>query len=300
VDAHAVQPLTTGRAVGWVPDRFTDIVDEAAAIGDRSVRLDVPWALGEPRPGSLDGGVFETLIETAHRARGHGLETWCRLLQPEVPRWFDNEGGFSDERAVQQSWPRWVDAVADRLGEHVDGWVPIEAPFGAAVRLAPGDPRRQGEVLHHLVVAWRDAWRLLRGVHPVATSLDVAVERPTDDSLAAADEARRRSHMRWDTWGHGLRTGIVGIPGRADIRLDDLAGALDVLGIALRADDDTHRNLEALLGRVMDLRLERPIAVTVRPDGTSAAQRLESVARFRDRLATLAPDGGVVRLTVLD
>jgi hypothetical protein len=149
-------------------------------------------------------------------------------------------------------------------------------------------------------VAWRDAWRLLRGVHPVATSLDVAVERPTDDSLAAADEARRRSHMRWDTWGHGLRTGIVGIPGRADIRLDDLAGALDVLGIALRADDDTHRNLEALLGRVMDLRLERPIAVTVRPDGTSAAQRLESVARFRDRLATLAPDGGVVRLTVLD
>lgn len=106
--------------------------------------------------------------------------------------------------------------------------------------------------------------------------------------------------MRWDTWGHGLRTGIVGIPGRADTRLDDLAGALDVLGIALRADEGTHRDLETLLSRLVDLRLERPVAVTVRPDGTSDAQRLESVARFRERLAGLAADGGVVRLTVLD
>lgn len=300
MDAHAVQPLTAGRAVGWAPDRFADIVDEAAATGERSIRLDVPWAIGEPRAGSLDGGVFETLIDTAHRARALGLETWCRLLQPEAPRWFENEGGFGDERTAQHAWPRWVDAVADRLGEHVDGWVPIEAPFGAALRLAPGDPRRQGEILHRLVVAWRDAWRLLRGVHPVATSLDVAIERPDDDSPAAADEARRRSHMRWDTWGHGLRTGIVGIPGRSDTRLDDLAGALDVLGIALRADEGTHRDLETLLSRLVDLRLERPVAVTVRPDGTSDAQRLESVARFRERLAGLAADGGVVRLTVLD
>ncbi|MEY4605677.1 MAG: hypothetical protein RLY45_437 [Actinomycetota bacterium] len=269
-------------------------------MGERSVRLDVPWALGEPRPGSIDGGVFETLVGTAHRARGLGLETWCRLLQPEVPRWFDNEGGFSDERAAQRSWPRWVDAVADRLGEHIDGWVPIEAPFGAALRLAPSHPRRQGEILHQLVVAWRDAWRLLRGVHPVATSLDAAIERPADDSPASGDEARRRNHMRWDTWAHGLRTGIIGIPGRADIQLDDLGGALDVLGIALRADEDTQRDLEALLGRVIDLRLERPVVVTVRPDGASDAQRLESVARFRERLAALAPDGGVVRLMVLD
>jgi len=42
------------------------------------------------------------------------------------------------------------------------------------------------------------------------------------------------------------------------------------------------------------------VVVTVRPDGASDAQRLESVARFRERLAALAPDGGVVRLMVLD
>lgn len=300
MDPHAVQSLTTGRAVGWAPDRFDDVVDEAAATGDRSVRLDVPWALGEPRPGSVDGDVFETVASTAQRARVLGLETWCRLLQPEVPRWFENEGGFGDDRTMRLAWPRWVDTVAVQLGDHVDGWVPIEAPFGAALRLAPGDPRRQGEILHRLVVAWRDAWRLLRGVHPVATSLDVGIERPDDDSPTAADEARRRSHMRWDTWGHALRTGIVGIPGRADTRLDDIAGALDILGIALRADEGTCRDLETLIGRVVDLRLDRPIAVTVRPDGASRAQRVESIERFRDRLAGLAADGGVVRLTVLD
>lgn len=299
MDAHAVQPLNLGRALGWQPDRFDDLLDESTDQGHGHVRFDVPWAVAEPRQGVLDGSVFETLLAAGQRARSAGLQMWCRLLQPDVPRWFDDEGGFGDDRVARLRWPRWVETVADRLGDHVDGWVPIEAPFGAVLRLAPGDERRQGEIMHRLVIAWRDAWRILHGVHPVATSLDVAVERPDDDTAPAADEARRRDLMRWDTWGNGLRHGIVTIPGRPDIRLDDLAGSADVIGIALRADGRTTADLDSTLERLVDLRLGRPLAITVRPAGEGRDERQESIGRFRERLDALAAETGVTRLTVV-
>lgn len=278
---------------------FDDLVSEAVEAGMGHVRFDVPWALAQPAPGRVDGGVFESLAAAADAARAAGLAVWCRLLQPDVPRWFDNDGGFGDERSAATAWPRWVDLVAERIGHHVDGWVPLEAPFGLVTRLAPGDPRRQGEILHLVVVAWRDAWRLLRGVVPVATSLDLAIERPTDERPESIDEARRRDDMRWHTWCSGLRDGVVRIPGRAERVLDDLDHSCDQLGVALAADTDRERDFEDLLARVGEQRLHRPLAITLRAVGTSAAQRQESLERFEARLVAVGGEAGLVRLTLL-
>jgi hypothetical protein len=256
-----------GAVLSAYSQRLTDDVGLAVSSGFERVRLDVPWALAEPRAGAFDGDVFERLRGAAQVAAAGGVQVWFRLLQPAIPHWFDDEGGFTDERNAGLWWPRWVEAVSDRLGDVAAGWVPIEAPYGMCERLCPHDPRRHGEITHTVVVAWRDAWRVLHGTTPVACSLDVAIERPTDDSPEARAAANRRHHLRWSLWLQGFTDGVVRIPGRADRPLADLAGSVDVVGLALR------RDVETCLYRAAEHGLGLPLAVTWAVTGSSDAER---------------------------
>lgn len=215
---------------------------------------------------------MEELRAAAIEARRLGLQPWFRLMQAELPRWFENEGGLADGKAAGRWWPRWVQAAAEHLGDLGAGWVPFEAPFAMARRIMPDDPRRHGEVMHHLVVAWRDAWRILRGGPPVATSLDVATERPLGPTQADLDEARRRDRLRWGLWLDGLAHGTVSIPGRAARELADLAGSCDVLGLAVRGD------IGAALHRAAEQGPERPLALTFRPVGATDSECATSIA----------------------
>lgn len=247
--------------------RLLDDVALAAEVGMTTVRIDVPWADAQPRAGAADGDVFERVQTAAQVARAAGMQTWFRLLQPTVPWWFENDGGFTDDRLTAHWWPRWVELVAERLGDEADGWVPFEAPLGIADRLMPDDPRRQAEVMHTLITSWRDAWRLLRGTAPLITSLDVAVVRPADDTPPARDAARRLDQLRWGVWFQGFTDGVVRIPGRADRELPDLAGSADVIGLALRSD------VETCLYRAAEYGLDRPLALTFKPVGSTDAER---------------------------
>ncbi|NEP28248.1 MAG: hypothetical protein F6K49_42185, partial [Moorea sp. SIO3I6] len=52
-----------------------------------------------------------------------------------MPGWFgDDSGSFGDERAREYSWLRHVDRCAERFGDVVQGWTPIEDPIGWALR----------------------------------------------------------------------------------------------------------------------------------------------------------------------
>ena len=272
-DEQPADAPTIGRGVALVSqgNRLADDLAFAAELGLQHVRVDVPWVAAQPKAGAVDGDVFEQLHAAATEARSMGLATWFRLLQPEVPKWFDNDGGFTDDRTAGHWWPRWVELVAEQLGEVAAGWVPFEAPYALAQRLVPDDPRRHGELMHTLVVAWRDAWRVLRIGPPVATSLDVAVERPTDPSPDAAREAHRRDQLRWGLWLDGLADGIVRIPGRSDRQLPDLAGACSIVGLAART------GVEAALHRAAEQGPERPLALTFRPVGGTDAERARAV-----------------------
>ncbi len=252
-------------------ERLLDDIALAAEVGLTVVRIDVPWAEAQPRAGGFDGDVFERVHGAAQAARSAGLQPWFRLLQPTVPWWFDNEGGFTDDRTAGHWWPRWVELVAERLGDVAAGWVPLEAPFGICDRLMPDDPRRHGEVVHTMVVAWRDAWRLLHGPLPVISSLDVAVVRPTDDTPLAREAARRFDQLRWGVWFQGFTDGVVHIPGRADRELPDLAGSVDVIGLALRSD------VETCLYRAAEYGLGRPLMLTYKPVGDTDAQRSANI-----------------------
>ena len=263
-----------GIVVDYAADRFDDDIALAASNGCTVVRFDVSWRAAQPRPTAIDGSVFENVMTAIASCRQLGIEPWLRLLQPQIPDWFDNDGGFTDPSTAGRWWPRWIELVADQLGGAPAGWVPFEAPFAMARRLLGHDPRRHGELVDTLLVAWRDAWRILRGGPPVATSIDVAVVQPADESPAAADAAQREDHLRWTTWLHGLTTGEVSIPGRADRQLADLAGACDIVGIATRSQ------AERLLYRTADMAPDFPLALTYKPTGSTEAQRAEDSERM--------------------
>ena len=275
-------------------ERLSDDLEFAAQIGLTVVRLDVPWPTAQPRPGGIDGGVVEQLTSAALQARALGMRPWFRLLQRDLPHWFDDEGGFADERTAGRWWPRWVELVAEHLGSVAGGWVPFEAPFALGNRLMPADPRRHGQLMDTLAVAWRDAWRILHGGPPVATSLDVATERPVDDSPRAIDEARRRDRLRWELWLGGLRDGVVRIPGRADRTLADLAGACDIVGLAVRTD------VESTLHRAAESGPPRPLWLTFRPTGSTDAEQAASTASMWRDVRGAAGELDVAGVTAAD
>ena len=287
-----------GARLGESETALVDDLEIATGLGLGHVRLTVPWSVAQPKPATLDGGVVEQVRGAAQTVRSSGGQLWLCLLSPDVPRWFENEGGFTDASTARHWWPRWVEAIADAVGDDVDGWVPFEAPFAMANRLIPGDPRRHGELVDTLLVAWRDAWRLLQGPVPVATSLDVRTVVIPRDDVVAAEAARREEHLRWHTWLRALRDGTVTIPGRADRELADMAGACDHLGIAVSGGAGV--DLEPLLHRVAEQGPDRPLALTFRPVGPDPDARAEAVDAVLRRATELAASLPLVRVTVTD
>lgn len=266
--------MVLGSGIDDLPRLFDDMAF-AAELRLGAVRIDAPWATLQPRAGVLHGAPIESLRQALIAAHDLGLRPWVRLLQVEVPHWFDDEGGFADARNAARWWPRWIEQIAGSIGDLAAGWVPFEAPYAMAARLQPDDARQHGELMYTLVVAWRDAWRILRSGPPVATSLDVRTERPHDSSPEAAAAARRRDQLRWALWLRGFTDGVVRIPGRAERPLTDLEGACDVLGVAVRGE------VESVLHRVAEQAPDRSVAVLLRPDGASDAARAESIAAMR-------------------
>lgn len=287
-----------GAVIGTRAGALGDEIDLAEGCALGHVRITVPWAEAQPRAGVLAGDVVERVLGAARELRGRGVAVWLCLLSPEVPHWFDDEGGFTDDRVAGHWWPRWVEAAASAFGDDIDGWVPFEAPFAMMRRLAPDDARRQGEVMSTLVTAWRDAWRILRGPSPVATSLDVRTVRIPDDDVVAAQWARREDQLRWRTWLQGLRDGTVSIPGRADRELVDLAGACDQLGVAVSGEGPGE--LEGLLHRSAEQGPDLPLALTFRPVGPDLDARAEATHEVRSFVTRTAAHLPLKRVTFTD
>lgn len=292
--------------------RYDDDFAAMAELGVRDVRLGFDWARLQPRAAmgpELDGQWAEWYSNVIGAAGRHGIAIWAGLLERHVPRWFDDERGFADAKTAGRHWPRFVEGVADAFGDRLGGWFPIDDPISFAHR-RERDPVRHGELVDTLAVAWRDAYRVLRGGPPVAGSFGVHVVRPVDHTVPAAEAARREDHLRWRTFLRGLRDGNVVVPGRADRRLEDLAGAIDLVGVRVRTDlgadrsiDDEslrrwHERAVSLLHRVADEGPDRPLVVTYRVSRSRVSENARDADVLTDSftraIGTVRADGVAV------
>ncbi len=215
--------------------------EDAVLLVEHELRhhmIGIDWARVEPRRGHFDDAALERYRERVEAVRAAGAHPWVTLQHVSLPGWFVDDGAFIDDRARGSAWPRYVDAVAETLGDLVAGWFPIIEPNAWAAAgyqigtRPPGrhDPETAAKALRGIWFAWRDAWRLLRGSAPVATALDLAPIVAVDGTVTARATARELDRWMWSMPVSALRDGALDIPGRALEEVPDLRDSADLIG----------------------------------------------------------------------
>src|SRR4051812_19972127 len=252
------------------PDHAAQVVD----AGGSEVRLVVDWAALQPGEGRWSPEATEALVSAVNAARDQGLAPWLTLLEGAIPPWFDDEGGFADAKEAGRWWPRYVEGVAERVGDACAGWFPMVDPAGVAEHAFAGASERTAALGRRgLVTGWRDAWRILHGGPPVATTLRIDTTWPA-------------------LWLQDLRDGVVVTEILSDVTLTDLAGACDLLGGVVRVGKGVAA--EAVAERFVRLADEgpgRPVVALVEVAGDPDAHE-ETADAVADGLR-LAMDDGV-------
>ncbi len=141
--------------------RWPDDLAALQELGITDARIALDWARLQPKPGTLDADWAERFEQILQAAEAIGVRPWACLHEASIPRWFDNDGGFSNDETFTTWWPRWVERAAERFGDHVGGWV----PFACIPAGAPDQP-------------WIDTWGILSGGPPVVAAVDLR-ERAT-------------------------------------------------------------------------------------------------------------------------
>ncbi len=283
--------------------RFEEDASLLAAVGVRRIRLAIDWATFQPRPGGLDDDWCERLAVIIDAASAAGVGIVAGLNDGPMPGWFIDEGGFGDAKNAGRWWPRWVEAVAETFGDRLAGWIPMAHPLRLATPWAQ-DPKRYVEALTITAGAWRDAWRVLRGGPPVATDLDLRIVRAADQTIPAAEAARREDHLRWRMWLRALRDGVVAFPDGPEFRIEELGSSLDVLGFSTTCDvpvgapvndealERWEHRLGTMLRRLAEEGPDRPMAMTLRVVHPQDDDR-RTILEWSGRAITEARDDGI-------
>lgn len=229
--------------------RFAEDLALYAEHGLTHHRLTLEWARLEPEQGRHDPAAVEHYRQVLTAGGDAGVSMWAGLHHGSLPGWFaDDLGGFVDPTGRSLHWARHVDWVAETFGDLVHGWAPIDDPVAYASdgwltgAMPPGrsDPGLFAEALEAVHLADHQAWRLLRsGDQPVMSTMGLAPlvpgVRDGDDPRegpAAAATCDVVDDVVWRSWIRAQRDGVLAVPGRAAIELDDLAGAFDVIGVS--------------------------------------------------------------------
>lgn len=222
--------------------RWRDDASVLADAGIRHVRVVVDWAHVHPTPAGLHPGALEVERERLGALVDVGITPWVALHHASQPGWFVDEGGFLDDRARGRHWPRFVDETAGALGDLAGGWFPLLDPVGWAATghllgvAPPGrrDPETFAKAVRATWMAWRDAWRQLRGPVPVATAIQLGPLHAADATIPARNRARTWDRLTWGGLVSALRDGVIAVPGLADEEVPDLRDSADLVGVIYR------------------------------------------------------------------
>jgi beta-glucosidase len=297
-----------------------------AGLGLTHVRLGIEWARVEPAPGRVDGSAVEHYRAVLQTASDLGLRVWAALQHVTLPGWFVDEGGFADDRA-RYLWARHVDRTAELFGDLVAGWKPIVEPTAWATlgflrgSHPPGrqDPGAFADALRGVWLAWRDAWRLLRGGPPVCTVWNLAPVYAADHTVTARRWAALADDVLWGVAVRAMRDGVLAVPGRAEEEVPDLQGSADLVGFSYESalgvdatgafvpypagarvgplgDAPWSEGLAITVRRLAEELPGRPLVVAAHGVGTTDdAWRAELLASSLDLLAACSHDGADVR-----
>jgi beta-glucosidase len=137
---------------------FEKDFDLAKAWGHNAYRFSIEWSRIEPRQGAWDLAALDHYREVIDALRARGIEPVVTLHHFTNPAWFADAGGWLERRNLAH-FARYVELVAERLGERVRWWLTINEPTVYAKNaFVSGNwpPCRKGD--------WAAAWRAIRNM----------------------------------------------------------------------------------------------------------------------------------------
>ena len=228
-----------GFATNWEQDLV-----QLAELGVTEAGFTIEWTRLFPTEGKLDHGALSFRRQIIERARELGLAPWLVLVDGTLPGWFsDDMGGFNDDRRNGLVWSRHIDWVGEHFGDLAAGWLPMREPVHNTLRaqfLGVAPPGRTGAVnatkaVRAVMLAEAEAWRLLKGTAPVATSVTARLVRGQPDNVKAVPHRDWADSLFNRAWFHAINEGELSAGDMPAKRVDELRGAFDVVIAHLRS-----------------------------------------------------------------
>ena len=233
---------------------FHDDLALIASLGVTNIRLTAEWARIEPVEGKVDGDSLDRYSDILSHAVSVGLTPWLTLHSTTLPGWFSEDaGGYIDDRGREYHWLRHVDRCAERFGDLVHGWTPIDDPIGWALRgygLGSRPPGQRSttdlgklklyEAIEAALQADHLAARHLRagGATTMAVRGTPTIFKAVDDERSALEADAAATHVRWwagvlfDSWLNMIGNGELVVPERRPEHDIEWVNDFDIVGLA--------------------------------------------------------------------
>ncbi len=155
--------------------RYREDFALARALGHTAHRLSVEWSRVEPQRDRFDEATLVHYRDVLEELRRQKLISFVTLHHFTNPLWFSKRGGWERSDAAEL-FARYVNVVAQRLGDLVDFWVTINEPMVYTVEAywqRRWPPQKRSaiaalRVLCHLAAAHRRAYRIIHRFYPSA------------------------------------------------------------------------------------------------------------------------------------
>jgi len=171
--------------------RVSDDLDLMASLGLTAYRFSVAWPRVQPsgrgRPNAAGLGFYDRLVDGL---LARGIAPFATLYHWDLPQALQDAGGWP-LRDTAERFGEYAEAVGDRLGDRVAGWLTLNEPscsawLGYATgEHAPGerDLDRAAAAAHHLLLGHARAVEALRttGSRAIGIALNLYPVRPADD-----------------------------------------------------------------------------------------------------------------------
>lgn len=206
----------------------------------------IPDGTGQVNAAGLDW--YERLVDTLLAA---GIQPWATLYHWDLPQALQDRGGWASAETVD-SFARYADVVARRLGDRVAGWITHNEPWVAAFvghyqgRHAPGitDLGTAVTAAHHILLSHGRAVPALRAATPsvpVGITLNLNTVRsassdPRDQAAARRDDGYLNRWFLDAIFGRGYPADMLEafgdmMPAIGSNDLAEIAAPIDFLGV---------------------------------------------------------------------
>lgn len=108
--------------------RFREDFALARALGHTAHRLSIEWSRIEPAPGMFNRNEIQHYREVLQELRRQHLVSFVTLWHFTSPQWFMKRGGWLAGDAPEL-FGRYVNVIAEELGDLIDFWVTVNEPM---------------------------------------------------------------------------------------------------------------------------------------------------------------------------